>query len=365
MARRGKARTVLLTGFPGFLGRRLLEALAREGVGDRFVLLVQERMVEAAEASLASLGESIEGFAGRWELVVGDISQRRLGLEPEAYDALADRVTRVWHLAALYNLAVEEQLAYRVNVVGTVNVLDFCERAREFERLNYVSTSYVSGSRQGLIREVELDEGQGFKNHYESTKFWAEVEVQRRLDRLPAVIFRPGIVVGDSRTGETDKYDGPYTLMRFIMKMPDGAPMLNIGDGESLVNIVPVDYAIAAMVAIAGQEGAVGQVFHIADPNPMRARDLVSLILETMGKAPPMGRVPPLLVDALMRLKPLRELVDVPREAIVYFNHNARYDTANTQDALEDTPLRCPHISTYLDVLINYLERNPDRPRPV
>lgn len=357
------ARTVLLTGFPGFIGRRLLSELAAINTRDRYVLLVQDRMVEAAEAMLESVSETIRGFNERWEIVVGDIAHRTLGLERPDYDALAARVQRVWHLAAVYDLAVEEQLAYRVNVVGTANILDFCEACGEdFDRLNYVSTCYVSGNREGLIREVELDEGQSFKNHYESTKFWAEVEVQRRMDKIPTTIFRPGIVVGDSRTGETAKYDGPYTIMRLIMRLPGPVPVLNIGKGDALVNIVPVDFAVSAMATISQQPQAAGEVFQIADPNPMRARDLVSLILDTLGKAPSVGQVPSFLVQTALRVSPLRNLLEIPPEAVSYFNHHARYDVQNTLDALEDTPLRCPHISTYLDVLLNYLERHPTKP---
>ena len=358
-----KNGTVLLTGFPGFIGKRLLVALAARHARKNFVLIVQERLVDRAEALLSALAEEVSGFAGRWEIAVGDITARRLGMSEETHADLLERVNEVWHLAAIYDLSVEEHLAYRVNVVGTINVLDFCEACQSFERFMYVSTCFVSGSRDGLVREVELDEGQGFKNHYESTKFWAEVEVQRRMETIPTVIFRPGIVVGDSRTGETAKYDGPYYLMRFIMKMPERVPMLNVGSGKNLVNIVPVDFVIDAMVEIAGQEGATNEVYHLADPNPMRAGDLVELIMETMGKAPPIGSLPPFIINTALRLSSVQSLVEIPHEAVVYFNHGARYGTDNMLTALEDTEVRCPHISSYLDTIVHYLERNPDRPR--
>ena len=106
----------------------------------------------------------------------------------------------------------------RINVEGTKNVLEFLEEAPHFERLHYVSTAYVSGTARGVFRETDLDVGQGFKNHYEETKFQAEVEVAR--SRVPCTIYRPGVVVGDSKTGETAKFDGPYFVLRAMDRLP-------------------------------------------------------------------------------------------------------------------------------------------------
>lgn len=353
--------TILFTGFPGFIGRRLIAALGRQDERAEFVLLVEERRIEDAEDAVAALGETVPGLDERLHLQTGDITDRSLGMDEETYRQLTAKVTCIWHLAAIYDLAVAERLAYRVNVVGTVNLLDFAEKCDGLDRFHYVSTCYVSGDRTGLVREVELDEGQGFKNHYESTKFWAEVEVQRRMENLPAVIYRPGVVVGDSTTGATDKYDGPYHVIRLLMRLPDGVPVPNIGDGNSVVNIIPVDFAIAAMTAISGMDDAVGQVFQIADPNPMRAGDIVASMLDVMGKAPSIGRVPAGLARLALKLRPLESALDLPREALAYFNHDARYDTTNTADALAATDIRCPHLSSYMDTLIHYVERHPNR----
>ena len=132
--------------------------------------------------------------------------------------ALQASLRQAWHLAAVYDLAVARPLAHRVNVEGTRNLLEFAGAAAHFDRLQYVSTAYVSGKARGVFRETELDVGQGFKNHYEETKFLAEVEVVR--SKLPATIYRPGVVVGDSRTGETAKFDGPYAVLRMMEKLP-------------------------------------------------------------------------------------------------------------------------------------------------
>src|SRR5262249_28751133 len=145
---------------------------------------------------------------GRIRLVTGDITAPGLGLGTSVARAFARRLTGCFHLAAVYDLAVAKDVGTRINVEGTRNVLDFLGGASRLERLDYVSTAYVSGTAVGTYRETDLDVGQSFKNHYEETKFLAEVAVTE--SGLPAAIYRPAIVVGDSRTGETAKFDGPY-----------------------------------------------------------------------------------------------------------------------------------------------------------
>ncbi len=253
--------THLLTGFPGFIGRRLVAQLLETDPELRIVAVVEERMLRVAEAAATEVG------AERIELVAGDISAPRLGLEPATYERLAAEVTVVEHLAAIYDLAVPLEIAQKVNVDGTGNVLDFCEACDDLERLNYVSTAYVAGDRTGVVYEHELALGQGFKNHYESTKFQAEVWVRERMDRVPATIYRPAIVVGDSRTGETQKFDGPYYVLRFIdASKRRHMPIPNIGRGAVPFNVVPVDFIVDSLVALARDPRAAGETVHLCDP---------------------------------------------------------------------------------------------------
>jgi thioester reductase-like protein len=355
------AADVLLTGFPGFLATRLMEELLAYQTEATFHFLVQSKHRRLAERRLAELADEYEDFAGRWEVHEGDITDPLLGFDEDLYAELTSRVGVVWHLAAIYDLAVPEKFAYEVNVSGTIHVLDFCEECEDFERFNYISTCYVAGERQGMIYEDELDEGQGHNNHYESTKFWAEVEVQRRWDEIPTVILRPGIVVGDSRTGETDKYDGPYYLFKLMRKLPDWLPMVNIGKGDTVVNIVPVDFVAESMAYLGLKQETDGQVYQLADPNPMRSRDIVALLLDCMNKAPAVGSVPTKLMKWTLSNPKVEELIGVPEETIVYFNHDAKFDSSNTQRELDDTPIRCPHLSTYMQTLVDYFLRNPEK----
>lgn len=354
--------SIFMTGFPGFLCRRLLRELAQGRPTSRFTLLVEARFVERADQRLEEMDSELPGLVDRCTVVVGDIVEPGLGMTARDLAKTRRETRQIWHLAALYNLAVSEEIAYRVNVLGTINVLDFAESCDDLARLLYISTCYVAGQRTGRIREVELDEGQGFKNHYESTKFWAEVEVQKRWRRIPTTIFRPAIVVGDTTTGRTDKYDGPYYMIQLLMRLPQGVPLPNIGRGVARVNIVPVDFLVAAMVSLAAHDDAVGEVFQLADPNPMTANDLLALMLDTLGRPSAVGSIPSLLADVALRSRRLAKFAQVPREMVAYFSHEATYDTSNTDLFLSGTPLRCPPLSSYLDVLIDYVKRHPDRP---
>lgn len=350
---------MLITGFPGFLSAHLIQALCAGGrPPERIQLLALPRMRAAAERALDDLPRQVRT---RCCIVEGDITKPSLGLTPQALEDALESDT-IWHLAALYDLSVSQHAAYSVNVRGTVNVLDFCEQCPDLKRFNYVSTCYVSGDRTGTILESQLDESQGFKNHYEETKFWAEAEVQRRSEALDVVIFRPGIVVGHSVTGETAKYDGPYFLFKLLNQMPDWMPVPRIDSGE-VVNLVPIDYAVDAMAYIAAQPTATGRVFQIADPRPMRAPDILALAADELGqKRSSRLTVPLKVLEGALGIAAVERASGMPQQALEYFAHGAVYDTSQTSRALADAPhIRCPHLSTYLGTLLEFMVAHPDR----
>ena len=355
------SRHVLFTGFPGFIGKQLIQRLIRAEPETSFTFLIQGKMRRLAEESLAEIDAGSPGFAERASLIAGDITQPWLGLGEDAYRAEAERTTHVWHLAAVYDLSVPEPIAYRVNVIGTANILDFCEACANFVRLDYVSTCYVSGVRTGLVRESELDEGQAFKNHYESTKAWAEMEVRRRMYRLPVCIHRPGIVVGDSRTGETDKYDGPYPVINLVMRLPNWVPMVNVGEGSARVNMVPIDFLCDGLASVWNNADAVGHTIHWADPNPHPVTEVIDRLLAILGHPRAIGSVPADVVDLALKVKLVRQLTQMPKELVTYFNHDVIYDTENQRRLLEGTGVRCPDFLSYLPTLVDYTRAHPQK----
>jgi thioester reductase-like protein len=336
-------RTHLLTGFPGFLAGRLVPRLLADDDEARIVALVEPRMAERARA-LAPDGVDVQP---------GDITDPALGLDPRTYDRLTDEVVKVFHLAAVYDLAVGADLAERVNVQGTQHVVDFCRRAGNLERHHYISTAYVAGQRSGLVLEDDLAEGQAFKNFYESTKFAAEVLVRASMDEIPTTIYRPAIVVGDSQTGETQKFDGPYYLLR-SMGGPTGS-LLQVGRGDAPFNVVPVDFVVAAIAAGSRDPEAVGHTLHLVDPEPVSSHELARLLaLEYKGREPKLP-LPAGVVDRSLKYAPIRRLFGgTPRQSIRYLNHPVEFDTAQAAEVLGRNGLRCPRFAEYVATMVAF-----------
>ena len=343
--------TALVTGFPGFIGRRLVRTL--RGEGQHVIALVEPRMLEAAR----DLG--IDGV----EVVPGDITKRRLGLSDADWDRLAGEVTHVFHLAAIYDLAVPDALAQRVNVEGTGNVLELCLAASKLERLAYISTAYVAGDRHGVVYEHELALGQGFKNHYESTKFQAEVWVRELMDRIPTTILRPAIVVGDSQTGETEKFDGPYYLLRTIaVSERYGRPVMQFGAAAASFNVVPVDFVVAAIAAAAYLPEAEGETLHLVDPEPVSASELLAALSQAYAGKAPKGKLPPAMVENSLRMEKMRTLFGgAPRESIAYLNHAVSFDTRRAVSILGPHDLAPPRFANYVENMVRYLKENEAR----
>jgi thioester reductase-like protein len=349
---------VFFTGFPGFIGRRLVAKLLDERPDQRILALVEPRFAEQARAVAAELdGDQIE-------ILPGDIGDRRLGLDEETYQRLTKEVTSAHHLAAIYDLAVPLETAQRVNVEGTGNVLDLCARCEKFERLNYVSTAYVAGDRHGVVYEHELILGQDFKNHYESTKFQAEVWVREAMHRIPTTIYRPAIVVGDSRTGETQKFDGPYYMLRTIARATqDRTPIVQFGRSEASFNCVPVDFIVDAIGALAGDPAAVGETVHLVDPDPVTAAQMAELFSQEYAGKKPSMRVPAAMIENALRVKRVRDAFGgAPYEAIRYLNHPVRFDTRRADELLARHGLRCPRLEEYVGPIVSFFrahERDP------
>src|SRR5215213_1347735 len=202
---------IFLTGFPGFIAGRLVKNLAASGA--RLLLLVQPALVTRARADILRISHETEVSPGNFHILEGDITQPALGLSEKELEMARRETTTFFHLAAIYDLAVPRDVAMRVNVEGTRNVNRLVETFPRLRRYHYVSTCYVAGRRTGVIRETDLQHTAGFRNDYERSKYLGELEVEKLKKRLPVTIHRPAVVCGDSRTGETDKYDGIYYLM--------------------------------------------------------------------------------------------------------------------------------------------------------
>ena len=254
----------VVTGATGFIGRHLVERLLERG-GDVYVLVREESA----------------GKLDRWrdsdrvKPVFGDLTQPGLGLAEEDRERLRG-VDHVFHLGAVYDIAAPEEQNAAVNVGGTQNVVDLANELGA-GRFHHLSSIAVAGDYDGHFTEDDFDEGQGFPNPYHRTKFESEKLVRERA-QVPWRVYRPSIVVGDSRTGEMDKIDGPYYFFKAIQKLrhalPEWFPLVSLEFGRT--NLVPVDYAAAAVDHIAHQDGLDGQAFHIVDPKPPKSGDVLN-----------------------------------------------------------------------------------------
>jgi len=353
---------VLMTGFPGFLGSALLPRLLARRTHARALALVQSQHVETARRRIAEIESAHPHAPGRIDLVEGDITVPGLGLAEAPHDEL-DAISEVWHLAAVYDLAVPTALAQRVNVEGTANVLEFCRSLPHLARLHYVSTCYVSGRYDGVFAEDDLDRGQPFRNHYESTKFDAELAVRKAMaDGLPATIYRPGIVVGDSATGATQKYDGPYFLATFLRRQPPLAVVPAVGPPDDVrVCLVPRDFVVDAMDTLSATELSLGKTYALTDPEPPTVREVVDSFARTLGRRVVWVPLPLGVTHAAMnRIPGMERILGLPAEALDYFASPTRYDTTNTTTDLAGTGVSCPRFEEYAERLLDFMNQHPE-----
>ena len=349
--------TIFLTGFPGFIAGRLVERLAREGA--RFLLLVQPAFAGPARREVARLAEKTGAGPGGFRLMEGDITRADLGLSAADADEARREATALFHLAAVYDLAVSREAAVRVNVEGTRNVNRFALSLPGLRRYHYVSTCYVAGRRTGRILESELRHEAGFRNYYEETKYLAELEVDALKRELPVTVHRPAVVCGDSRTGETAKYDGVYYLINYLRMFPRALSLANIGNREVRLNVVPVDFVVEAMAALAAEGRAVGETVQLADPDPLTTEELFDTISRNLAGRESLFTVPAPLVRTTLSL-PLNERVTgLPRVGVPYFFLKQTYDTARADALLGPRGVRCPRFPDYVPALLDFVERHP------
>ena len=355
--------TLLMTGFPGFLASALLPRLLSRRLGSSAVCLVQARHLATARDRIHELEREHPHLRDRVDLVVGDITAADLGLDTAARATVGD-VTEVWHLAAVYDLAVPPAIARTVNVDGTAHILGFCTTLPRLARLQYVSTCYVSGRYAGEFGEDVLAEGQRFRNHYESTKYDAEQLVRDAMaGGLPATIYRPGIVVGDSTTGETQKFDGPYFIAQFLRRQPGPVAIVpRVGDPDVVrVCLVPRDFVVDAMDVLSVLDVSAGRTYALTDPHPPTARQVVDAFAARLGKRVVWVPLPLMPTHALIdRVPGMEWLLGLPAEAVDYFASPTTYSTSNTETDLEGTGVRCPPFQAYADRLVDFMNEHSE-----
>jgi NAD(P)-dependent dehydrogenase (short-subunit alcohol dehydrogenase family) len=357
-----------VTGATGFIGRHLVECLLRrEGT-------IHVLVREGSRARLEELMSRWGADESRIVPVVGDLTASLLGLSDADHRALAG-VDHFFHLAAVYDMEADDETNRRLNVEGTRSAVGLANdlAAKHF---HHTSSIAVSGRYRGLFLENMFDEGQKFGDPYSRTKFESE-KLVREESKVPWRVYRPGIVVGHSQTGEMDKVDGPYYFFKVIQRlrgvMPQWAPVIGLEGGN--INIVPVDYVAKAMDHIAHEDGLDGRAFHLTDPNPKSAGHVINVFARAAHAPEFAMRIGRQIIDVVPKqarglasnLPPVRRIVDnvlrdfgIPRETLSYIDYPTDYDCRDTQALLEGTGISVPALEAYADKLWDYWERNLD-----
>ena len=351
------SRSIFVTGFPGFIAGRLVERLA--SADTQFFLLVQPPFVDSAMESVGRISRAKDVPLENFALVDGDITKADLGIDAADLGSIRAETTDIFHLAAAYDLAVAKDVAYTVNLEGTKNVNEFARSVKGLRRYNYVSTCYVAGKRKGRILETELEHNAGFRNYYEETKYLAEMEVERLKKELPVTIFRPSVVVGDSKTGETAKYDGIYYLIQYLRRAPKLLRLINVGNTQVRLNLVPVDFVVESMAALAFDESAEGDTLTLADPAPLTTAELFDEIATKLSGKPSAITPPARLVEISLSTPISPPITGLPLFGVPYFFIDQAYDTREVDYHLIRHGIRCPKFGTYVGNLLDFVEKHP------
>jgi len=354
-----------VTGATGFIGRHLVaELLKRDGT-------VYALVREGSKGRLDDLGQRL-GAGDRLVPVSGDLTKEGLGIE--GFD---EKIDHFFHLAAIYDMESDEDSLRRANVDGTRHVIEFANSI-EVGRFHHTSSIAVAGKFKGLFREDMFDEGQRLPHAYHSTKFESE-KLAREHVKAPLRVYRPGIVIGHSETGEMDKVDGPYYFFKLLQKLrhalPEWFPLA--GPEGKKANIVPVDFVAKAMDHIAHMDDndLYGNTFHLVDPKPLSTGRTLNEFAKA-AHAPQFAMrvdahltdiVPKQVAKGLMQIPTVKGVrdqiladIEIPAEVLEHREFDADFDARDTHRALTGTGIAVPPLSSYAAKVWDYWERNLD-----
>jgi NAD(P)-dependent dehydrogenase (short-subunit alcohol dehydrogenase family) len=357
-----------VTGATGFIGRNLVELLLkREGT-------IYALVREGSRGRLEELKSRWGAPEDRIVPVIGDLSQPRLGCDDQIAE-LRGKVDHFFHLAAIYDMTADAESQRIANVEGTRGAVELAG-ALEAGRFHMVSSIAAAGLYRGTWREDMFDEAENLDTHpYFRTKHDSEAVV-RNESEVPWRVYRPGIVVGNSQTGEMDKIDGPYYFFKLIRRLrgivPQWVPLVGVEGRE--INLVPVDFVARAMDHIAHKEGLDGKAFSLTDPEPRSAGEVIDIFAGVANAPQSSLRLPAGAIDAvtpllqgLTMVPPSGFVADavlsdlgIPRSVLTYVNYPTSFDNRHAQAALEGTDIRVPPLESYADKLWDYWERHLD-----
>jgi short-subunit dehydrogenase len=355
-----------VTGATGFIGRHLVEELLKRDDAKVFALVR-----EGSRGRLDDLGKRLDA-GDRLVGVSGDLSKEKLGI-----DDFGEKIDHFFHLAAVYDMAADEDSMVRSNVEGTRHAVEFANSI-DTGRFHHTSSIAVAGGYEGLFREDMFSEGQKLPHAYHRTKFESE-KLARENVKTSLRVYRPAIVVGHSETGVMDKIDGPYYMFKLLQKLrhalPEWFPLVG-PEGQNL-NLVPVDFVAKSMDHIAhmDDDDLYGDTFHLVDPDPKTTGETLNEFAKA-AHAPRLAmrvdanvtNIVPKPVQAGLKALPTVQAIQeqilgdlgIPADALENRDFKCDFDARDTQRALRGTGIAVPPLESYADKLWDYWERNLD-----
>jgi NAD(P)-dependent dehydrogenase (short-subunit alcohol dehydrogenase family) len=358
-----------VTGGTGFIGRFLVADLLKRG--DPVYVLVRK----GSQKKLVVLRKEWGASERQVIAVAGDLAKPLLGVSDSEIARLDGKVKHMFHLAAIYDLTASAETQELANIDGTRNAVGFAE-AVHAGCFHHVSSIAAAGLYEGTFREDMFEEAEELDHPYFKTKHVSEAIVRKECER-PWRVYRPGLVVGHSRTGYIDKIDGPYYFFKLIQRLrkmlPAWVPTIGIEGGR--INIVPVDFVADAMDHLAHKKGLDGRCFHLTDPSPHRIGEVLNIFAKA-AHAPQMamrinarmfGFIPAPILYGISSLGPVKRMIravlkdlGIPKDVIQFINWPTRYDNREAAKALKGSGIEVPHLETYAPKLWDYWERNLD-----
>jgi nucleoside-diphosphate-sugar epimerase len=352
MARPGYSDVILLTGFPSFVARKLAVHLLEQEPNALLYAVVRPKLAREAELAVSSWPGSSRS---RFVMIEGDAAAMDLGLSGAEFRAITSEIDRIHHAAQMTYLGIDRRSAEQLNVGGTNEIIELAKACSSLRCLVFHSTTEVAGDRTGIVREDELEARQRFPTFVAETRARGEKIARLSMPEVPIAIVRPATIVGESSTGEIDRFDGPYLFILLIVTSPAEIAIPLPGRGDAPLHLVPIDYVVRAAHAIGRDRRSPGRTFHLVDPHPATARRVFDLVARASERPSPKGFIPTNLTKALLRTPGLERFAKSPRAFVERLATPVNFDARNTEEILTGTGIVCPPFESYVGALVGYV----------
>ena len=359
--------TIFLTGSTGLVGRHLLSLILKNSDA-HLILLIRGNAKERFEDLLSSLIPDTEKYLQakqRVKVVSGNLTSPRFGFSTESFEKISSQVTHIIHSAASVKFDIQQEEAYRINIYGTKNVINLAKKAHKngnLQHYGHISTAYISGKREGIIYEAELDQEQEFSNIYEKSKCQSELLVKKMMEHLPISIYRPSVIVGDSNNGFTTAFNVLYAPIKLIY---EGKLRHLCGFKSVPLDVVPIDFVSRAIFHIFyNRNDSIGNTYHITagQENCITVGEIIDFSVNYFNtkkgyeEIPAVGFIPPnrfkTLIGKSSRLN--QKILNVASLYAPYLEIKRTFDRTNTEKVLNGTGISAPNLGEYLNILLNY-----------